>query len=190
METAKKNAGNEQHTHTGYKSESAINIMADKYKHIKGWGIDADALNEPTYPMKHYTGDDHNRLDYKRPEQQPLDVEILHSNERPGVSAVFGTVSPPSGLSGLLRRFAFKFSEDSLKHWFTLVLADRINVIEGFADDIRQKHVPDIFDEMGWGAEWKYNKKGVIKKAAIAAVVTAALVIYLKSRNKTQAENG
>ncbi|MGB4399920.1 MAG: hypothetical protein WBJ10_11160 [Daejeonella sp.] len=50
--------------------------------------------------MKNYTGDDHNRINWERPEQQKESVEILHSNERPSVSAVFGTTSPPSGLSG------------------------------------------------------------------------------------------
>lgn len=168
---------------TVYDSKSVLNKLAENYKHIKGWGIDADPDNEPTYPMKWYTGDDHERLNYERPHQQPLKVEVLHSNERPGVSAVFGAQNPPSGLSGVFRRLAFRYSEESLKHWFTLVLADRINVIEGFSDDIKNRNVPNIFAEMGWGAEWKYNKKGVIKKVATAVVVTAVLVYYFKSRN-------
>ena len=32
--------------------------LEQKFAHIKGWGIDADPENEPTYPMKNYTGDD------------------------------------------------------------------------------------------------------------------------------------
>jgi hypothetical protein len=178
MET-KENTGYNRLT-DGYDGKASLSKMAEKYKHIKGWGIDADPDNEPTYPMKHYTGDDHERSNYERPVQQPVDVEILHSNERPNVSAVFGTVSPPSGLSGILRRLAFKYSEESLKHWFTLVLADRVNVVEGVVDDIKNKGVPNVFAEMGWGSEWKYNKKGVIKKVAITAAVTAFLVMYLR----------
>lgn len=81
------------------------------YNQVNGWGVDADPENEPTYPMKKYTGDDHNRLNYERPEQQPAEVEILHSNERPGLPAVFGTPVPPSGISGAIRRYAFKHSE-------------------------------------------------------------------------------
>lgn len=50
------------------------------YRQINGWGIDADPENEPTYPIKKYTGDDHNRLLYERPPLQPVNVEILHSN--------------------------------------------------------------------------------------------------------------
>src|SRR5688500_2470274 len=118
--------------------------LADKFSHIKGWGIDADPENEPTYPMKKYTGDDHRRLNYERVEQQPVDVEILKSNERPAVTSVFGTSTPPSGLSGVIRRFAFRFSEGSLAHWFPLILADRINAIEGIIEDIGNGHIPNI----------------------------------------------
>src|SRR3954468_11268857 len=89
-----------------------IKIMKD-YSHIKGWGVDADPENEPTYPMKKYTGDDHKRLNYQRPVQQSLvGIKEFHSNERPNFTAVFGTSTPPSGLSGLMRKKAFTYSED------------------------------------------------------------------------------
>ena len=52
------------------------------------------------------------------------DAEVLHSNERPNISAAFGTSTPPSGLSGALRRFAFRYSESSYAHWLPLMLAD------------------------------------------------------------------
>jgi hypothetical protein len=162
----------------------ALTEMAPQYRHINGWGIDADPNNEPTYPMKRYTGDDHERLNYERPPQQPVTVEILHSNERPNISAVFGTVNPPSGLSGRIRRLAFRYSEESLKHWFALVLADRINMIEGIISDMKNDGMPNVFAEMGWGAEWKYNKKGVVKKLLITVAVTALLVMYLRRRNR------
>lgn len=177
--------GNTKHNrHNSFDSKAALNKLADNYKHINGWGIDADPDNEPTYPMKHYTGADHERMNYERPAQQPVDIEVLHSNERPNVSAVFGTVSPPSGLSGFFRRLAFKYSEESLKHWFALVLADRINMIEGIADDIKKNHVPNVFAEMGWGAKWKYNKKDVVKKVAVTAAVATVVVLYLRRKNR------
>src|SRR5690606_39028405 len=107
------------------------NNPSNNHSHIKGWGVDADPENDPTYPMKLYTGDDHRRLDWERPPQQPETVEILHSNERPTVPAVFGTTLPPSGLSGAIRRQAFKYSESSFGHWLPLLLADRVHVVEG-----------------------------------------------------------
>lgn len=158
--------------------------LAYQFRHIKGWGIDADPENEPTYPMKNYTGDDHNRLNYVRPYQQPVNVEILHSNERPSVSATFGTAAPPSGLSGIIRRYAFRHSEESLRHWFPLVLADRINVVEGIIDDIAHGHIPNIFAEMGWKAEWEHNPKRLVKRVAVGLVVTSVIIGLLYSRNK------
>ena len=126
---------------------------SEQYAHIIGWGIDADPDNEPTYPMKHYTGDDYHRLNYERPVQQPETVEILKSNERPTLPTVFGTVTPPSGLSGALRRYAFRFSESDYGHWLPLLLADRVNAVEGIVDDVRRGHIPNIFAERGWKAD-------------------------------------
>jgi hypothetical protein len=160
--------------------------QSKKYEHIKGWGIDADPENEPTYPMKKWTGDDHRRLNYERPTLQPIDVEVLHSNERPNVAAVFGTVAPPSGLSGVIRRFAFRYSEGKWWHWLALIAADRVNMVEGIVDDLKGGHVPNIPAEMGMGAAWKYNKKGLAKKALIA-VAAGALVVYLL-RDKEKAK--
>ena len=161
--------------------------MANTSKdHIPGWGIDADAENDPTYPMKHWNGADHQRFNYEKPPQQPIDMEVLHSIERPGVTSVFGTSTPPSGLSGAIRRYAFKFSEATTAHWMTLIFADRVNVVEGYIDDLRKGYVPNIFAEKGWRAEWKYNRKGFVKSVAIGAAVTAAAVLLLNSKNKKE----
>lgn len=163
--------------------------LASHYAHIKGWGIDADPKNEPTYPMKNYTGDDHRRLNYEKPPQQPVNVEVLHSNERPGITAVFGTSSPPSGLSGAIRRYAFKFSESEYGHWLPLLFADRVNVVEGIIDDLKRGHIPNILAEKGWNAEWKYNRKGLITKLAIGALVTATAVALLCRSNSNGDED-
>jgi hypothetical protein len=156
--------------------------IPDNYSHIKGWGIDADSENEPTYPMKKYTGDDHLRLNYKKPVQQPLKVEILRSNERPNITAAFGTSAPPSGLSGMIRRYAFRYSESSYAHWLPLLLADRVNVVEGIIDDLRNGHIPNIFKEKGLKAELKYNPKGFAKKVIAGAAVTCVLMLLLKRK--------
>jgi hypothetical protein len=154
------------------------------YKDIPGWGMDADPENEPTYPMKNYTGDDHNRFNYERSDQQPESVEILMSNERPAITRVFGTSVPPSGLSGLIRRYAFKHSEDRYRHWIPLILADRINVYEGILEDLTKGHIPNIAAEGGWKVEWKHNPKGMAIK--VATITAIGLAIYFSLRkNKT-----
>ena len=157
--------------------------IANAPNDMPGWGYDADPKNNPTYPMKKYTGADHERIHYEKPPQQPVTVEILKSIERPEISRVFGTSTPPSGLSGAIRRFAFKYSESTYAHWFPLVVADRVNVVEGIIDDLKNGIVPNIIAERGWAAEWKYNRKGVIQKVAITATV-ATVAIMLMSRKK------
>ena len=68
----------------------------------------------------------------------------------------------PTGLSGCNGRHAFKYSEGKTHaHWRTFVLADRVDVVEGIMDDLKHGHLPNIFAEKGWNAEWKYNPKGL-----------------------------
>lgn len=160
--------------------------IEDNYTHIKGWGIDADPHNEPTYPMKHWTGDDHNRLNYEKAPQQPETVEILLSNERPAMTRVFGTSAPPSGLSGMIRRFAFKYSEGKWSHWLPLILADRINIIEGVIDDLAHGYIPNVIAERGLKSEWKYNRKSLLIKAAASAVLGMAVILLLKNKSKSE----
>ncbi len=158
---------------------------AKDYSHIKGWGVDADPKNDPTYPMKpHRTDEEQKGYNWERPTQQPETVEVLHSNERPNLTSVFGTSTPPSGLSGMLRRYAFKYGEGSFAHWIPLLLADRVNVVEGVIDDLRRGYVPNIFAEKGWKAEWKHNPKGLVQKVAVGVVVATALVALVSRRNK------
>ena len=116
--------------------------IAEKYAHIKGWGIDADPKNDPTYPFKHHADGEHEGYSWERPELQPATIEVLQSIERPNVSAVFGTSVPASGLSGRIRRYAFAQSESSYGHWLPLLLADRVNMVEGIVDDFKRGRIP------------------------------------------------
>jgi hypothetical protein len=158
--------------------------LNNDYTHIKGWGIDADPKNEPTYPMKKYTGDDHKRLNWERPPLQPVNIEVLHSTERPNITAVFGTSTPPSGLSGAIRRYAFQFSENQYMHWLPLLLADRVNVVEGIVDDLKRGHIPNIFAEKGMKAELKHNPKGLAKRILVTVAVTSIAYAILKGKSK------
>jgi hypothetical protein len=167
-------------------SNNGINELKSKFSHIKGWGVDYNPEDEPNYPMKKYTGDDHNRLNYERPAQQQVDMEILRSTERPTISAVFGTAVPPTGLSGMIRRLAYKFSESEYGHWLGLLLADRVNVVEGLVQDLGRAHIPNIFAERGGKAEWKHNRKGAVKKIAVAAILTTALIVLVNRKNKNR----
>ena len=149
---------------------------------IKGWGVDADPKNDPTYPMKHRNDGEHAGYSWERPPQQPITTEILRSIERPDVTSVFGTSTPPSGLSGSIRRFAFRYSESSYGHWLPLMLADRVSVVEGVLDDLKHSRVPNVFAELGWKAEWKYNRTSLVRRILVRVVLVSAAVAYFRRK--------
>jgi len=154
------------------------------YSHIKGWGVDMDPKNDPTYPMKKRTDEEQFGYTWDRPTQQDVTVEILKSVERPNLTAVFGTSTPPSGLNGMIRRFAFKYSESDYRRWLSLTMADRIGVYEGIVEDLAKGHVPNFIAERGWTAEWKYDRKNLIIKVAVGTAVTVGLIALLAGAQK------
>jgi len=143
---------------------------------ISGWGVDADPKNDPTYPIRDRSKNDVASDTWDRPTQQESAVEILQSIEFVHKPAVFGTTAPPSGISGAMRRAAFRWSESNWLHWLLLMGADRINVVEGVVEDLTHGTLPNIPAEMGARAEWQHNKKGFALKAGVilALVATAA----------------
>jgi len=149
----------------------------ERFAHIPGWGADLDPADRPAYPKERMPA----RLPglhWDAPEQQKSSVEVLCSTERDStITPVFGSTVPPKGISGAMRRLAFKFSENDLRHWLILLAADRANVVEGVAEDLVRGHVPNVLAEMGIGAAWKHDRAGVLRKAAIGAGVVAALVV-------------
>jgi hypothetical protein len=149
---------------------------------IKGWGVDADPKNDPTYPMKHRNDGEHAGYSWERPPQQPINTEILHSIERPNVTSVFGTSTPPSGLSGVIRRIAFRYSESSYGHWLPLMLADRVSVVEGVLGDLKHGRLPNVFAELGWKAEWKHNRTSLVRRILVRVVLISAAAAYFSSR--------
>lgn len=79
--------------------EDFINERQGQYSHIKGWGIDFDPRNDPTFPIKKRNNEEHRRYAWQQPPLQEETVEILKSVERPNLTAVYGTSNPPPGLS-------------------------------------------------------------------------------------------
>jgi hypothetical protein len=148
---------------------------------VQGWGADLDHANRPAYPKERTPP----RLEvpWKQPEQQVPKVKILHSTERPGITPVFGSPQPPSGLSGKIREASFKFSENDIRHWLMLLFADRVNMVEGIGCDLMRGHVPNIFAEMGWKAELQHNRPAFLRKVATISALTA-LGVYLVRRRR------
>ncbi|MEO6546536.1 MAG: hypothetical protein ABIN94_01000 [Ferruginibacter sp.] len=88
-------------------------------------------------------------------------------------------------MSGAIRRFAYKYSEATLTHWMTLLLADRVDVVEGLVSDLKEGTMPNLWIEKGWRSEWKTNRQGVIRKVAIG-VATATIVAIIVSKKRSK----
>lgn len=172
------------------KPEDFKNPMDKKvdYSHIKGWGVDMEPKNDPTYPMKKRTDEEQFGYTWERPSLQPVDIEVLKSVERPNITAVFGTSAPPSGLSGMIKRFAYKYSESDYRRWLPIVLADRIGVFEGILDDLSKGHIPNIPKERGWTAEWQHNRQNFVVKVAVGTAVTVGIIALLAASQKRKRE--
>ena len=155
---------------------------------VPGWGVDADPDNDPTYPIRNQSQDHGLTRHWNRPPVQQPDVEILQSIEHIRQPAVVGTSTPPSGLSGMLRRSAFRWSESNWLHWLLLLGADRINVVEGVVEDLAHARVPNIPAEMGIRSELQFNKRGFAKKLAVSAGLTAVVLAVAASRRRRGGE--
>lgn len=155
-------------------------------KNIVGWGVDADKKVRPAYPMWHKP-ENGTGAHWSVPEQQP-NFKDLTSNERPRTTHVFGTTVPPRGISGAVRRAAFKFSEGSWNHWLLLLFADRINVYEGLVEDFTHGVRPKLLIERGWRVDKKFKTKRYkrVRAMKLAAIAIPTVMFMLrKPKSKT-----
>ncbi|MDB5776928.1 MAG: hypothetical protein JWP38_3061 [Herbaspirillum sp.] len=182
METLLSTQSPRDHSAIALQSSDGATAQRD-FSHIQGWGADLDHKNRPAYPMER-TPPRLEGAQRTQPVDQPVRSKVYHSVERPGITPIFGTSTPPSGLSGKIRDVAYKLSENDIRHWLLLLLADRVNVVEGIGQDLSSGHIPNIFSEMGAKAELRYNPAGLARKAAIASAVVGIGYYLIKAKKK------
>lgn len=121
---------------------------------VPGWGADLDPANRPAVPKERFNPNTGAHWEF--PERQYANYDREKTTEHAFVTPVFGTSCPPSGLSGIIRRFAYKkYSEGQSAHWLLLMLGDRIDVIESSVKDIFRGRPDNFFSEMGLMSEFK-----------------------------------
>ncbi|GEO94508.1 hypothetical protein [Kocuria turfanensis] len=103
---------------------------AELRSRIPGWGADLDPADRPSVPKLRYdpgaTGA-HWEVPEPQEERWPRERSIEHAQLTP----VFGTSCPPKGLSGVLRRHAYRrYGEGRAAHWLILLAADRVDAWE------------------------------------------------------------
>src|SRR5919206_4215189 len=94
---------------------------------IPGWGVDLDPNDRPSVPRERFDPS-MSGAHWDFPERQPEKWPRERSIEHKFVTPVFGTSCPPKGVSGLMRKYAYRsFSEARAAHWLILVAADRVD---------------------------------------------------------------
>lgn len=163
----------------GEAADTAQRRSVDHSGSIAGWGSDLDPARRPGVPR--------DRAPDIGPENLYIDItrqipphRIHKSTEHAQLTPVFGTACPPRGLSGRLRDAGYKLSEGRLSRWITLLFADRVDVVEGLASDMARLRPPRLVREMGLASEWRYNRKGVIRAAAVSGLLIGAAWLVLR----------
>lgn len=119
---------------------------------IPGWGADLDHADRPAHPQLRYDPNS-TRAHGEEPEQQPELVPRERSIEHARLTPVFGTSVPLRGLSGVVRRFAYRYSEARAAHWLLLLVGDRIDAIESHLLSLARARPDNPITDTGVAAE-------------------------------------
>ena len=156
------------------------NIPFD-FRSINGWGAYLDPADRQMIPR-----------------ELPSDVETVRGNvgarqvpkekvhlsiEHPDLTPVFGNSCPPHGLSGMLRDYAYQFGEASNRHWMTLILADRVDMVEHLFGDALRGRPDNYIAEKGWPAYFKYEPGRSRRLLTVGAVALGALALGVAMTN-------
>jgi hypothetical protein len=124
---------------------------------IPGWGVDLDPKDRPSVPREQLDparSGAHWELPELQEEKWPRERSIEHAFLTP----VFGTSCPPKGLSGAMRKYAYKkFSEARAAHWLILLAADRVDSVESNLRSYATLHPDNPITETGVLSEFKYH---------------------------------
>ena len=129
---------------------------------IPGWGVDLDPKDRPSVPKLQYQ-DDLSGAHWTFPERQPEKLPRERSIEHKFLTPVFGTSCPPKGLSGMLRKLAYRrYSEGRAAHWLILIAADRVDAWENHLRSFATLHPDNPITETGVLSE--FSRHGVASR--------------------------
>ena len=124
---------------------------------ISGWGADLDPKDRPSVPQEQFDLDAtgaHWDFPERQEEKWPRERSIEHKFLTP----VFGTSAPPRGLSGVMRKYAYKaFSEARAAHWMILLAADRVDTLEHHIESLLSGRPDNPITETGIKSELSHG---------------------------------
>ena len=92
-------------------------------------GVDLPREQRPGVPMEtppKPAGHAH----WTRPDPMRAEALVLKRMELDQLTPVYSTKVEPHGLSGLIKRVAYRIPEHRPAHWLLLLLSDRVDVVE------------------------------------------------------------
>ncbi|GIJ47968.1 hypothetical protein Val02_48540 [Virgisporangium aliadipatigenens] len=124
---------------------------------IPGWGVDLDPKDRPSVPREQFDPG-LNGAAWDFPERQPERWPRERSIEHKFLTPVFGTSTPPKGLSGVMRRFAYaRYSEGRAAHWLLLLAADRVDAVESTLRSFVSTRPDDPITQTGVLSEFTHH---------------------------------
>lgn len=124
---------------------------------IPGWGVDLDPNDRPSFPREQFDPS-LNGAHWDFPERQPEKWPRERSIEHLQLTPVFGTSARPKGLSGVIRKFAYRrYSEGRAAHWLLLIAADRVDAWEEHLRSFTSPRPDNPITETGIRSEFTHN---------------------------------
>ncbi len=140
-------------------SEQPVRKSSDELRAlIPGWGADLDPKDRPSVPRERLGEDTgaHWAFPERQPEKWPRERSIEHGFLPP----VFGTACPPTGVSGAMRKYAYRrFSEGRAAHWLLLIAADRVDAVESHVRSFATLRPDNPITETGIASE--FSRHGI-----------------------------
>jgi hypothetical protein len=96
---------------------------------VPGWGVDADAERRPGVPAEFKPPRPSGSPPYNSPPKQATAPKPLVGPLRT-LTAVYSTAAPVRGVSGWLRKRAYRQPDYHARRWLMLMAADRIDALE------------------------------------------------------------
>jgi hypothetical protein len=91
------------------------------------WGVDRDPARRPGVPMMRADPRPFPNARFP-PERQPGEpASPRHGRPNKQLPPVFGTALPLRGLSGLVRKRAYRYADHFPRHWLLMMLGDRVD---------------------------------------------------------------
>ncbi len=173
---------------------------------VPGWGVDLDPNDRPSVPRERFDPElsgAHWDFPERQPEQWPRERSIEHKFLTP----VFGTSCPPKGVSGAMRKYAYRrFSEGRAAHWLILVAADRVDALGSHLRSFVSLRPDNPITETGVLSEFSHHgiasrvgkKRADLVHQPLDAIIVAApwvlggrvAYVGLKRLRKAMATNG